>query len=289
MIGPPKKAKILPQSPVEVSASRRILSGGWISLSPVEEVSAAIRCWQVWARLALDDTWAQYRRTALGPVWITIAQAAWIFGIYQLRPVFRGGGDDGYLIHLTAGLILFGIVGSWLSASPGTFTRASAHMMNHNISPAIFAVRGTAREFVNLAHTAPVFFVVAILINHPISLVAFWALPALVAIAIATLGANLALGSLGVRFRDMSFAGASVSSLVFILTPIIWLPTAEQKDNPLIYFNPFYHAIESVRAPLIGGEPAFASLAITFVMAAFMLSAGMVVYGAMRRQLSIWL
>ncbi len=54
------------------------------------------------------------------------------------------------------------------------------------------------------------------------------------------------------RFRDIPPIVASLLQILFFLTPVIW----RKEDLPgkaiLVDFNPFYHLIEIVRAPLLG-------------------------------------
>ena len=64
----------------------------------------------------------------------------------------------------------------------------------------------------------------------------------------------LLLGLLSARFRDIPYMIASVTQLLFLVTPIMW--SADQIGNKLIVeLNPFYHLIEVIRAPLLGAVP----------------------------------
>ena len=60
------------------------------------------------------------------------------------------------------------------------------------------------------------------------------------------------LGILCARFRDLNPTIASLVTLSFFLTPIIWNPSLIPERAFILLYNPFYHFVESVRAPLLG-------------------------------------
>ena len=81
--------------------------------------------------------------------------------------------------------------------------------------------------------------------------------------------ATLLIGLISSRFRDVPQIISSVVQIVFFVTPIMWKPELLQGRSEVVEFNPFFHLIEVVRAPLLGVVPArgsyFAVLLITLV------------------------
>ena len=72
------------------------------------------------------------------------------------------------------------------------------------------------------------------------------------------------------RFRDIPQLINSIVQIVFFVTPIMWKPELLRSRDPIIAdFNPFYHLVEIVRAPLLGQLPSaksyMAVLLITLV------------------------
>ena len=63
-------------------------------------------------------------------------------------------------------------------------------------------------------------------------------------------------GILATRFRDIPPIIASLTQLLFFMTPIVW-SYERLKDNPLagyIELNPVMHFVEILREPLLGQE-----------------------------------
>ena len=51
----------------------------------------------------------------------------------------------------------------------------------------------------------------------------------------------------------------SIVRIAFFVTPIIWMPESLPGRAVLLEFNPFFHYVELVRAPLLGQAPEFVS------------------------------
>ncbi|MCP4073723.1 MAG: ABC transporter permease [Hyphomicrobiales bacterium] len=61
------------------------------------------------------------------------------------------------------------------------------------------------------------------------------------------------LAVISTRYRDIAALIQSSMKLIYFMTPVIWLPEmAKGALKWVLIFNPFFHLIEIVRAPLIG-------------------------------------
>jgi ABC-type polysaccharide/polyol phosphate export permease len=57
------------------------------------------------------------------------------------------------------------------------------------------------------------------------------------------------------RFRDVPQIVVSVMQFALFMTPVFWQPGRLGKAHAILVFNPFYHMLEAVRAPLLGAQP----------------------------------
>jgi ABC-type polysaccharide/polyol phosphate export permease len=84
-------------------------------------------------------------------------------------------------------------------------------------------------------------------------------IPAICVLALNGIWISLLLGMLSARFRDVPPIIASIMQAMFFLTPVIW-PVAALKEWQIIAtMNPFFAAIDVLRAPLIGTATADSS------------------------------
>ena len=69
-------------------------------------------------------------------------------------------------------------------------------------------------------------------------------------------------GILGARYRDLVEVFNAVIRIAFLATPVIWMPgegMTRSVMSAFLIYNPFYHFIEVVRAPMLGQSPALLS------------------------------
>jgi lipopolysaccharide transport system permease protein len=69
------------------------------------------------------------------------------------------------------------------------------------------------------------------------------------------------LGMLCLRFRDMVPLVSNLVQIAFFLTPVMWRKEMLGRYQWAADFNPLYHFLEVVRAPLLGAQPSAASWA----------------------------
>ena len=115
------------------------------------------------------------------------------------------------------------------------------------------------RNLLILFHNALVFVDVAAVFGVWPGWAGLLALPGLALLCLNGLWAILLLGIVSTRFRDVPPIVTSIVRICFFVTPIIWMPELVPARAAVLEFNPFYHLVEVVRAPLLGKVPALSS------------------------------
>ncbi len=91
-----------------------------------------------------------------------------------------------------------------------------------------------------------------------------------------------------VRFRDLPQTISWLLHLVFLLTPILWQEHFLGSYQYLLLFNPFYHLLEIVRAPLLGHEVAALAWLVSSASLAVGTTAMIVVSRVSRDRMPYW-
>jgi len=76
-------------------------------------------------------------------------------------------------------------------------------------------------------------------------------------------------GVLGARFRDLGELFNAIMRISFLATPIIWVPTKDMETGIIgsfLVYNPFYHFVDVIRAPLLGQSVSLLSWSILLVL-----------------------
>jgi ABC-2 type transport system permease protein len=251
-------------SPSAWTSARRDLTDGW-------------RQRELWAHLGWQDIRQRYRRSVLGPIWITISMAVTAVGLGVLYAGLFDNPLDIQLPHILVGFIVWAFISGCILEGADVFI-ANEGLIKFLPAPiSVHVYRLVWRHTLLFGHNLIVYVVMLFIFPKPLSWGSLMAIPAFVLLALNGTWVAFFLGMASARFRDLNPIVGSVVQLVFFLTPIVWI--YEQfldSTNPqiaerarLAELNPFLHFIEIIRRPMLGESNVWHSwvvvLAITVV------------------------
>lgn len=236
-----------------------------VIFTPVSQTSLAfkdvvdgLRKWPIWFMLAYQDIKLRYRRSVLGPFWLTLSMAITIYTMgYIYSHIFHTDMST-YFPYLAAGMLAW----TMLSTAVTDFTdglAVSEHLIKQVKLPyTLYIHRIASRNVIIFFHNIVVIIPIMLYYHETtrINLHTLLLLPNLLLIYIDMVTYGLILAMVGARYRDISQIIRSLVQVVFFVTPVMWLPQALMEKNPwIINLNPFYSFIELIRAPLLGNSP----------------------------------
>ncbi len=264
---------------------------------PVSQFTLAVfdlvdgaRASHLWGRLGWQDIRRHYRRSVLGPFWITISMGALIAVLGTLYGSLLQVDMAVYVPYLTLGWVFWGLVSGFITDGCTAFVSASNIIQQTRLPLSIHVYQGIWRNLITFLHNAIIFVVVAMLFAIWPGWVGLLAIPGLILLCLNGVWVGIVLGIFATRFRDVPPIIASVVRIAFFVTPIIWMPELLPQRAVLpLSFNPFYHALEVVRAPLLGELPSLTSwlAMIGFTVAGAV--ATLVMYRRFRWRIAYWL
>jgi ABC-type polysaccharide/polyol phosphate export permease len=221
-----------------------------------DDIRRSIEQYQIWFYLALDDIFARYRNTILGPLW----NAAYIVAqALALSLVF--GGVFHMSLHTLMPFILSGMVG-W-ALGPATILECAGLLIwfagtikTQNFPFLFYAFRVVARAGLMFLHNLVALFIVLPLFGH-VPLMSFMLVPAVGLVMLLTAPFCMLLGMLCARFRDIQMLVANFSNVLFLVTPIVWMPsaTAGARSASYLIYNPFFYVVDLIRQPILNEVP----------------------------------
>jgi ABC-2 type transport system permease protein/lipopolysaccharide transport system permease protein len=236
----------------------------WVAV--YQDLFCALREWRLWTMLGWNDIRLKYRRSTIGPFWITLSMAMFILilGIVYSR-IFHIGVRD-YLPFLTAGYITWGFISQTTTESCGAFLEGERIIKQIRLPYAVYVLRVVYRNFIIFLHNAVVFVPVAIIFSVNPGFHGLMAIPGLVLLYLNLCWVALCLSILNSRFRDLqSIVGTFVQVMLFV-TPIMWPLRTLGDATYLAEINPLYHLIDIVRTPLLGQSPDFSSWLVAIAL-----------------------
>ncbi|MBN8553778.1 MAG: ABC transporter permease [Caulobacterales bacterium] len=254
----------------------------------MDELIASLKAWRTWFAIAMDDVAGKYRRTVLGPLWLVMIQAGFISGLWLLHRNIYGAGEDNFLAYLAVGLPLWSLLTMLVADSCDSLLKARGLIDSYPLPMAVHLFRSVATSVLIFAHSFVVSIIVLLATREPLTLTTLLFVPGLVIVIVFGFGLALTLGPLAARFRDLLPAAQAGMNLMFVLTPVFWIPTPELRTSPLLQLNPFYHMMEVVRGPLLGHvDPV--SWTVASLTAVATLVIGIVVFIRTRPQITFWI
>ncbi|MEL6948154.1 MAG: ABC transporter permease [Pseudomonadota bacterium] len=207
----------------------------------------------------------RYRRTALGPLWLLVGPSLFIALVGALFAEIGAADPKVFIPHLAVGLVVWTLITGFIINAATVFQRNRPQIMQEGGSLIPIVIVDVALVVFSFLHQAPIILVVCILFAILPSWDVVFSLVGLFVLVLNGIWAGLVFGILGARYRDLSEVFHAIMRIAFLATPILWIPGDGERGvimTAFLVFNPFYHYIEIVRAPLLGNPVAGLSIAI---------------------------
>lgn len=238
--------------------------------------------------LAWSDIRARYKRSVLGPFWITLSTAISVVVFSFIWSELLKMDRAVFVPILTIGLILWQFMSSCVMESTGVFTRQANTIRNLDLPLSIHPAQLVLRHLINLGHNVPLFFIVGLTMGMSFSTYSLMALPALVLVTLNLYWISLLIGMLGARFRDLEYLVNMIMPLLMFLSPVMYRPNALPFSGKFMWINPFADMIEIIRYPLLGeAVPAFV-VAINLGMLLVGGTLTFLLFNAKRKRIAFW-
>ena len=243
-----------------------------------------------WWALSRQTIKISYRRTTLGPIWITIQQLAFILGISLLySQLFKVKSGD--LVPLVAfGISFWGLLTSCITGASSNFIQQSQAITSSTLPISFYVYSTVSQQLLTFLHSAVVLIPFAFIFGTSPRLICLITIPlAITFAAINGFALGLWLGPLSARYRDISASIPIILQLAMFLSPIFWAPSLLADRDWIVNYNPIAWMIETFRSPILGG-PIQLELWIKFAIFTITnMVLGVTVLGRVRNKISYWI
>jgi ABC-2 type transport system permease protein len=250
----------------------------------------------LWGHLGWQDIRQRYRRSVLGPIWITISMAVTAIALGILYAGLFGNDLSVQLPYILVGFIVWAFVSGCISEGAEVFI-ANEGLIKHLPSPlSVHVYRLIWRQTLFFLHNLIVYVVMLLVFPQSLSWASLAAIPAFLLLMLNGAWVAMFVGIITTRFRDIMPITQSIVQLMFFLTPIVWIyDDLLNSPNPAIAerarlaeFNPFLHFIEIIRRPLLGQDQLLRHWVVAIVITVIGWALTMVVLRRYRSRISYW-
>lgn len=255
------------------------------------DIAMATRRYSLVGMLGWQDVRQRYRRSALGPFWLTISMGVMIGTIGVVFGQIFNSPMTEFLPFLAIGMILWSFISSIVNEGCVGFIAAEAIIKQLPIPLFVHILRMIWRNLVIMAHNIVIFPLVFLAVGKSVSWMALISIPGLLLVVVNMTWIALILGVFCARYRDLAQIVGSLLQILFYLTPIMWMPNLLQQRAGLylLNLNPAYHLLEIVRAPLLGQLPTLMNWEVSLGLALIGWGLAIAVYGRYKSRIAYWL
>lgn len=217
----------------------------------IKDLIRGSRQWRIWSALAWNIIKMQYRRTVIGPFWITLQQTIFIIVLGYIFAGIQKEKFSPFFLYFATGYTIWLLISSFVTTAGNTFMGINGLPNMTQVALSNHIYLQFASQMMLFAHkVVPLIVILSlshniIAVNIPLLICGFCLL------LVFGFWISALLGCLSLRFQDLKPAIASAMQVMFFLTPIMFEQSRIPGGEALSNFNPFFHIIVVVRGNII--------------------------------------
>lgn len=230
----------------------------------------------------------RYRRSVLGPLWLTISTGAMIAGMGPLYGRLFGLHIGDYFPYLAISFVVWLFIATLINDSCLSFISADGYIKQIKLPLTVHVMRTVWKNLIVLGHNFLIVVLVLLFYRPALG----WPL-LLVPLAVFVLALNgiwigLLFGLLCARFRDIPPIVGSFVQVAFFLTPVMWKADMLGQHAWAADFNPVFHFLQIVRQPLIANDPAVTSWIAVLLVTVLGFAMALAMFSRFRARIAYW-
>jgi ABC-2 type transport system permease protein len=228
---------------------------------------------ELWLHLGWQDIKQRYRRSVLGPLWITIATGATAVAMGLLYSTLFKLPLEEHVPYITLGLIIWTLISAAILEGAEVFVANEGLIKQLPTPLSVHVYRLVWRQLILFGHNIIIYVIIAMIYPKPWVWKDLAFIPALGLLMLNCVWVSLCFGILATRYRDIGPLLNSIVQLLFFMTPIIWNESTLQQQGAgayagIVELNPLLHYLDIVRAPLLGADQEWRHWAVVLVLTA---------------------
>lgn len=256
----------------------------------LNDIQEGLRRWRNWSYLAVENVKNRYRRTVLGPWWLTLQMGVYVVGISVVFGRLLHTGLRSFLPYVAVGYVAFMLLSGLTRAAADVFITASSTLKSTPQPLSSLVLRDVAVEFIHFGHNIAIYVVFVAAGLVPITPKMLISVPIVLLLAVNGLFLGLWLGIVVARFRDVQPFVNSILGVIIFFSPVFYhlSDLGSGARNVLLAWNPFSYLISAFRAPLIGAPLSTSFYVGSAVVTLINIVLGVAVFARARSRLPYW-
>jgi len=254
----------------------------------LNDLLESLKKWRLWLYLGWADIKIRYRRSAIGPWWITISMGVFILAMGAVYSRILHQDVKSYMPFLTGGFLIWIFISTSINEAPDVFNSSKNFISQIKLPFFIYIFRLTVRNSIILAHNFLIYFLVIIFFRINPGWGLALVLPGFILIALNVTWLTLFLGVCGSRFRDLNPIVISLVTITFFISPITWGAKMLGTNSIILKLNPITYFLEVFRDPILGITPPASAWLIMLSMVVIGYSISLFLFSCFYHRIAFW-
>ena len=254
-----------------------------------KEVLLLFKRYPLWVDLAWYDIVSKYKRTALGPFWISVAIIIFISSISIVYSQLLSADINTYIPYLTFGIITWIFITSTILESCGCFVDYGGYVTQIKIPYLAFIFRIILRNNIVFLHNIPIAILTIFIFDMDFSILSLMYLVVnLLILNLNLLWISILLSIVSIRFRDVQQFISTIIQPIFFVTPVIWTVESIVNSRFIIDYNIFYYYVELIRGIFIPTGDMYKVLLVSIIIGVIGLIISLLIFKKYYKRISLW-
>ncbi len=253
------------------------------------DLSKSIILKHVWINLALMEIKSSYRRTKIGPLWITLSTVILLISIGPLYALIFKVDFKSYFIYLACGFTFWAFIKDTTMDNANQFVHSKGYILSEPYPLSLYIYKSLAKNIIIFGHNMVVVLVAVIFFSDSIMFLNyFYFFLGFILNCLILFFVGLIVSTICIRFRDVSNIIQNIFTVFFFITPIFWKPNFIDGKFALTHSNPFFSMIEIMRAPLLNENFPKLSFIIAIAILIFSIILSGIIFGKYKNRIALW-
>lgn len=206
----------------------------------------------LWIYLGWFDIRQRYKRSLLGPWWITLSTSLFVMGLALLWSNIFNMKLSEYMPYFVIAHVVWTFISTTVGDSGNGFIQFEHIIKQINIPYGSYLLRIVYRNIIILLHNLIIVLVVFIVFPDAVDIKPISLFISVVNLFVIMFFVGLILAIACLRFRDLQQIVASAMTALFFITPIVWRPeSVSGRMKLLVELNPVAWYISNIRDSLL--------------------------------------
>jgi len=244
---------------------------------------------RLWTTLGWLDIVQTYRRTSLGPWWITANLAIFVIAMTFVYGALFGIPTKEYSAYLLGGMIAWYWISALFAEVGNTFLNYTYFIKSTSVDKAQLVWATVFKVFLTFAHHLVLVVVYIVVGVIPLTLYTLAIVPAVALLFLLSIPVTAVAAILFARYRDLQRFVGSAMIIVMMITPIFWQASMMKGwRRAFVDVNPVHYLVELIRQPLLGQPLDLTTAAAVLVLTVLAWIGGSLFFRRYQRYVVFW-